>query len=382
MLTYHAYQPRQYIYRNSVTSSEEMDAERYKNTEFAMYIEDKWSVRPGLVVNGGVRITGLLTPGRDFVFAEPRISASLSLLKRYRLNGSYTRSNQFVHLLSNTGVGLSTDLWVPVTSKAPPQQGDQFSSGLSRTFGKHAFTITLEAYRKYMRNTLAYKDGASFLVISNGAGQFRWEDNITVGRGKSYGMELQVQKDKGRLTGWLAYTLSWTIHQFDSLNFGKPFYAKYDSRHVANVAGFYKLSPKIKLSATWVYNTGNALTVPHGFYYGNVSASTDIRTRVVGDTFTNEIVTERINRIPYHGSRNSFRAESYHRLDIAIQFHKKKERYERYWEFGLFNAYSRRNPLYYYIETSNDPSSTGQRTRLQKKSLFPIIPSVSYNIKF
>lgn len=381
LFTYHQYQPRTFVF-NSSNEDNQRDIERYENVELAGYLEDTWDITEKISINTGVRVNGLAAAERNFVFVEPRVSASLVLLRSYRLTGAYTRSNQFVHLLSNTGVGLSTDLWVPVTSKAPPQQGDQFSIGLSRKFAKQDFTVTLESYRKYLRNIIAYRQGASFLVIAEGLDNFNWEDNITIGNGLSYGTELLLQKDKGNLTGWLGYTLSWTVHEFDELNNGNRFYPKYDSRHSVSVAGIYKISPKIKLSATWVYNTGNALTIPQAYYYGNVSTGTNLRTILNQNVFSNVLQTEQINRIPYYGSRNSFRAESYHRLDIAAQFYKKKKKYERYWEFGLFNAYNRKNPFYYYLQATNDPSGLGQRISLKKKSLFPVLPSISYNVKF
>ncbi len=125
----------------------------------------------------------------------------------------------------------------------------------------------------------------------------------------------------------------------------------------------YKLSPKITLSANWVYATGNALTVPQGFYFSQSGLDSN-----------------RPARVDYLGSRNSFRAEAYHRLDLAIQFHKQKRWGERTWEVGFYNAYSRRNPLYYYLKTQN--TTEGQQTILAKRSLFPIIPSVTYSFKF
>ena len=223
--------------------------------------------------------------------------------------------------------------------------------------------MTIESYRKWLRGIVAYQEGATFLSFNDGAKPLRWEDNVTTGRGWSYGTEVLLQKSKGRLTGWLGYTLSWTIHQFDALNNGKRFYPRYDRRHDFSAVASYKLSPKITLSANWVYATGNALTVPQGFYF------------VPGGLNRNFI-----ERVDYLGSRNSFRAEAYHRLDLAVQFHKKKRWGERTWEVGLYNAYSRRNPLYYYLRTER--TSEGDRTFLAKKALFPVIPSVTYNFKF
>jgi hypothetical protein len=362
LVTNHRFKPRAFVQENRVTTSQSADNQSFNNQEFALYAEDTYQ-HNRFSVNAGVRLNGLQTPTRTYIFVEPRLTGSYLLPKNWALKASYARNNQFVHLLTNTGTGLSTDLWVPATERVPPQQADQIAVGISKVFPKAGLNLTVESYRKWMRNIVAYQEGATFLSFNDGAKPLRWEDNVTTGRGWSYGTEVLLQKNKGRLTGWLGYTLSWTIHQFDALNNGQRFYPRYDRRHDFSAVASYKLSPKITLSANWVYATGNALTVPQGFYF----------TQVGLDRTSPE-------QLDYLGSRNSFRAESYHRLDVAVQFHKKKRWGERTWEVGLYNAYSRRNPLYYYLKTENTPE--GPKTTLAKRALFPIIPSITYNFKF
>ena len=362
LLTNHRFKPRAFIQENRVSATEASDNQTFNNQEFALYAEDTYQ-HNRFSLNAGLRFNGLQTPTRTYFFAEPRLTISHLLPKNWALKASYARNNQFVHLLTNTGTGLSTDLWVPATERVPPQQADQIAVGISKSFPKAGLNLTIESYRKWLRGIVAYQEGATFLSFNDGAKPLRWEDNVTTGRGWSYGTEVLLQKSKGRLTGWLGYTLSWTIHQFDALNNGKRFYPRYDRRHDFSAVASYKLSPKITLSANWVYATGNALTVPQGFYF------------VPGGLNRNFI-----ERVDYLGSRNSFRAEAYHRLDLAVQFHKKKRWGERTWEVGLYNAYSRQNPLYYYLRTER--TSEGDRTFLAKKALFPVIPSVTYNFKF
>ena len=384
IFTYHLYKPRDVSRSNGSERVNEEKEQRFPNQELGAYIEDTWQPSEKLTANVGIRFNGVLTASKNYFVAEPRVSLSYEVYNDISLSASYARTNQFVHLLSNTGIGLATDLWVPVTFKAPPQQADQVAVGFSKEFLKHGFSLSVESYRKYMRNILAYKEGATFLGIDDGVSDVNWEDNITLGEGFSYGTEVLLQKTQGRLKGWVGYTLSWTVHKFKDLNYGKNFYPKYDSRHNISLVGIYKISPKIALSASWVYSTGNALSIPQGYFFGDFATGAYTRlARIPGtDSYVNEIEKERIDKVPYYGSRNSFRAEAYHRLDIAIQLHKKKRKYQRYWEFGLFNAYNRKNPFYYYLETTNDYVSNGQRIELKKKSLFPILPSISYNIKF
>ena len=364
LFTQHQFKPRGYQSDNRVNNISEGEAQVFENQEFAVYGEDTYSNK-NFSANVGLRLNGLNTPLKTYFFAEPRLSASYQLPLAWTIKASYARNNQFIHLLTNTGTGLSTDLWVPANDKIPPQQADQIAIGLSKNFPKAGLNLTIESYRKWMRNIVAYKEGASFLVFSDGAKPLRWEDNVTTGKGWSYGTEVLLQKNKGRLTGWLGYTLSWTVHQFGALNDGKRFYPRYDRRHDLSLVVAYKLSPKITLSANWVYATGNTLTVPNGFYFTQVGLNG---------------VFNFPERFDYLGSRNSFRAESYHRLDVAIQFHKKKKWGERTWEIGLFNAYNHKNPLYYYLKS--ETTAEGQRSILGKKSLLPIIPSVTYNFKF
>ncbi len=362
LVTHHRFKPRAYFKENKEDNIEEKDNQVSSNQEFAVYVEDTYSYK-GFSLNAGLRLNGLQTTARTYVFIEPRLTAGYSLSRDWSLKMSYARNNQFIHLLTNTGTGLSTDLWVPATERVPPQQADQVAVGLSKAFPKAGLQLTVESYRKWMRGIVAYKEGATFLSFDEGAKPLQWENNVTTGRAWSYGTELLLQKNKGRLTGWVGYTLSWTVHQFDSLNNGKRFYPRYDRRHDFSLVASYKLSPKVTLSANWVYATGNALTVPQGFYFTQAG---------LGQTFP--------ERFDYLGSRNSFRAEAYHRLDVAVQFHKKKRWGERTWEVGLYNAYNRQNPLYYYLKTENSPE--GQRSRLVKRALFPVIPSVTYNFKF
>lgn len=382
IFTYHVYKPRGFESRDDVNSVNDKRIQEYRNTEFGIYVEDTWQLSIKSSLNAGIRVNGFQTSAKTYIVAEPRLNFSYTLIPNLKVNGSYARANQFVHLLSSTGIGLATDLWVPVTSKAPPEQVDIASIGLTKSFYKQGITLSVESYRKYLRNILAYKEGAAFLNIDAGAEDINWENNITTGQGVSYGTELLLQKNNGKISGWIGYTLSWTVHQFDELNYGKRFYPKYDSRHNITLVCIYKVSHKVLFSASWLFNTGNALTIPQAYYYGNFSNGTEFRTRIVQDVFIKEPITESIDRVPYFGSRNSFRGESYHRLDLSIQLHKKKKKHDRFWEFGLFNAYNRKNPFYYYLEATNDFSNSGQRIQLKKKSLFPILPSISYNFKF
>ncbi len=346
------------------------------SVESALYAEDVWQPVERLKINAGLRLTHFGSAGRQYFRPEPRLSGAYRITKDLSVKASYAIMNQYIHLLSNTGIGLPTDLWVPSTAQVAPQMSEQVAAGLARDLGSTGISLTLEGYYKQMKNIINYKEGASFLHFDGqGAGQNNWENNITSGNGWSYGGEFLLQKKSGRFSGWAGYTLSWTLWQFPELNFGEKFYPRYDRRHDVSLVGIYELSDRVSLSATWVYGTGNALTLPVSTYRGG----TDGFFFIGGSLGTERRATE-------YGGRNSFRAEPYHRLDLAVQFHKKKKKHERAWEFGLYNAYNRRNPFFYQIgsRTAFDEKSQTYYTRnvLERVSLFPVIPSVSYNFKF
>ena len=278
--------------------------------------------------------------------------------------------NQYVHLLSNTGIGLPTDLWVPTTDRVKPQQSQQVAAGIAKDFTNSGLTLTIEGYYKQMNNIINYKEGASFLLINDptNANSVRWEDNVTAGRGWSYGAEFLLQKKTGRFSGWAGYTLSWTQWQFAELNGGQPYYPRYDRRHDISLVGIYELNKRITVSALWVYGTGNALTIPVGRY----------------DTYRldNSLIYTPRTSDDYGNQKKTFRAEPYHRFDVSIQFHKRKKHHERTWEFSAYNLYNRRNPFFYRLESVAATATTPSRTALFRYSVFPIVPAISYNFKF
>lgn len=199
------------------------------------------------------------------------------------------------------------------------------------------------------RNVIEYKEGASFFNTITS-----WEDKVEVGNGKSYGGELFLQKKKGRFTGMLGYTLAWSKRQFDNLNGGKEYPYRYDRRHDIKIAGIFSVSKNIEISADWVYGTGNAITMPIGFYQAHNGGTVEV-----------------------FGSRNGYRMPAYHRGDVSIKFMKQKKRWERAWILSAYNIYDRRNAFFIYAEQNN----VGY-TRFKQVSLFPIIPSISYQFKF
>jgi TonB dependent receptor/CarboxypepD_reg-like domain/TonB-dependent Receptor Plug Domain len=341
--------------------------------ETAIYVEDVWRVNDKLSMNAGLRLSNFNVNGKSYFNLEPRFSGAYRINDDLALKASYARMNQYIHLLSNSGLGLPTDLWVPSTDRIAPQSSEQIAIGIAKDFTEKNLSFTLEGYYKKMNNIIGYKEGASFILLDLGpdaqkTSEVDWQDNVTSGQGKAYGIELMLQRKTGRLTGWVGYTLSWIKHQFDEINGGREFAPKFDRRHDLSIVATYKLKPKITLSATFVYGTGNNLTIP--------IASSE------GRGFSNGLY-QFSPKVQYYGEFNSFQAAAYHRLDLGIKFHKQKKRGERTWEIGVFNAYNRINPFYYQSQSGYDfVTQQNTESKLYRKGLFPIVPSVTYNFKF
>ncbi|MBK7669214.1 MAG: TonB-dependent receptor [Sphingobacteriaceae bacterium] len=375
--TWHHFVPQALVIKSSDPVNELNNKSQNIDTyEGGIFIEDDWKVTSKLKMNIGFRLSTFSSYGTNFINPEPRAAVRYLLGNNFSLKGSYALMNQYLHLLSNTGIGLPTDLWVPATNKVKPQQSQQVALGLAKDLPNKNITITVEGYYKWMKHVLNYKEGASFLNVgdnSNAETQNDWQTKVVSGNGLSYGAEFLIQKKVGKFTGWIGYTLSWTWLQFDSLNFGERFPARYDRRHDISVVGIYKINDHITLSATWVYGTGNAITLP--------IASYGVEQHMVPGAQQSQPSPNGI--WPYsvagdYGKKNSFRMSPYHRMDIGIQFHKKLKRCVRTFEFSIYNVYSRQNPFFYYI----DYNQSSKKNKLMQASLFPILPSVSWTYKF
>lgn len=281
---------------------------------------------------------------------EPRLGISYMIDSKSSLKTSYNHIYQFLHLLSNTTTTTPTDLWLPSSDNVKPQVSDQVSLGYFRNFKENEFESSLEIYYKDLKNQIDYKDGAELVFNST------VEAELVFGRGWAYGAELLVKRNYGRLNGWVSYTWAKTMRQFDEINQGNPFPARQDRTHDISIVGMYDIGKKLKLSATWVFYTGNAVTFPSGKY--------EIDGRVVG----------------YYTERNGYRMPNYHRLDVGLTWRRKKtEKFESSWNFSVYNAYARENA--YYIDFRESETNPGETEAVQV-SLFKIVPSVSYRFKF
>ena len=268
-VTYHQSCPSAVSLKEDTLSSKQVQIEH--GLEYSLYFEDEIQIRK-FRINPGIRLTCFTVPRRTYFSPEPRLSMSYNFLPNLALKASYAMMSQSMLLLSTSTIGLPTDLWVPVTSRIKPQRSQQVALGLHYDLYNPSMSFSVEGYYKHMNNVLAYKEGASFFldaiegIFNPGEFERIWSDNVTAGKGWSYGVEFLVRKNAGKFTGWIGYTLSWTQQQFDDLNFGRKFFARYDRRHDVSIVLMYSPTKKINLSLSWVFATGNAVTLPTSIY--------------------------------------------------------------------------------------------------------------------
>ena len=371
--TSHTFRPNTFTGKNSADSTSTLSKQTLNSIEAAAYIEDDIRLFNRINLNIGFRFSYFKEKTKPYYRPETRIAIGYELPNDLSIKASYAIMNQYIHLLSSSGTGISTDLWVSSTDRIKPQRSEQIAIGLVKDLKNHV-SISVEGYLKNSTNVISYKDGATFLtVIENGfdggdgdTEQFSWEDNITTGDATSYGIEFFIKKKKsGKFNGWLGYTLSKTELQFDELNSGEKFLARYDRRHDISLVGIYNLSKNITLSATWVFGTGNRFTLPVRSYQ-----SVNIRGM------------NRADNVLQYDQRNNFKTDDFHRFDISLQMKKEKRKFTRTWEFGIYNVYNRQNPFFYYADEKFDDNGRIVEGTLKKVSLFPILPSISYILEF
>lgn len=355
------------IYNTS--SSREMHGQ-----EISLYAEDNFNVSDDLSLNAGVRTALFHTQGKSYYSVQPRLSARYNLGQGLSAKASYTCMAQYVHLLSSTPLSMPTDLWVPITKDISPMYANQYSIG-GYYAGLPGWEFSIEGYYKQMRHILEYQDGVSFFGTST-----NWEEKVEVGEGRSFGLELMVQKTLGNTTGWLAYTLSKTDHRFKdgTINQGEWFPYKYDRRHSISLALNHKFSSRIDVGASWIFNSGGCITVPE---------KATIIIRPDGST----------EETGYISHRNNYRLPASRRLNLGINFNKKTKHGMRTWNISVYNAYNAMNPNIVYSEYKNGynaendfyESIYGQSTNkekgkatIKKLTILPCIPSVTYTYKF
>ena len=290
---------------------------------------------------------------------EPRVSASYNVTGDITLKGAFAIAHQYLHLIVRNDITLPTDLWYPSTGKIQPGKSSQYVFGFDSYWFDQNYLFSLEGFYKALNNIYEFKNAPQLNPLDNSI-----EDQFTSGQGEAYGIEFFLNKRKGRLSGWIGYTLSWSVRQFDNLNSGRKYYSKYDRRHDFSLVLAYKLLENFKIGLTWIYATGQRYSLPPGQFFFDP----------VGTGGNGQV------QFNYTGL-NTAQFPDYHKLDLNFNYGFKmfNSDFEAY--INLYNLYNRHNAFAQYVVLEDNEN--GEQVPLLKQiTLFPFIPSAGISIKF
>ncbi len=356
--------------------------------EAAIYLSEEWDVSESFSIQAGLRYAyfNQVGPYKQEIFnelgaptgkfltynsnqsikvyqgLEPRLNVRFTLGEKSSIKASVNKVNQFLHLATTSGASLPSDLWIPSSRLVKPQIAWQYAAGYFRNFNDNMFETSVEIYYKSMQNQIEFRPGAQLFFNAN------LENEVIEGKGESYGTEFFLKKNKGKLTGWIGYTLSRTTRTFDFGTGPITYPYRYDRLHDLSVVLTYQITKKWNANFVFVYGTGNAVTLPFSaiLYNFGVNMSQLQPTYSLVDNYNYDKI-------------NSTRLPAYHRADLSFNYKAKAgKKYESFWNFSLYNLYNRANPYFIY----NEKDEKANKVQYKMVYLFPILPSVTYNFKF
>lgn len=380
MYTHHRMTPTQASARSGETDFESTVNRRYSH-ELAWYFAHGFDVNKKLKFDFGFRlsmfqqigpftkingdnIAGFDTisykrgkPIKTYLGPEPRFAVRYAFGKDNSIKGGAALNYQYIHLVSASNSTLPTDVWVQSSELVKPQMALQYSVGYFRNFKDNMFETSIEVYFKHLWNQIEYSE--SFVNELN----VDYETGYVFGKGKAYGAEFFIKKRTGKLNGWIGYTLSRSDRKFPDLNQGKVFVAKFDRTHDLSINLNYDISKEWSVGATFVYATGNAITP------------------------ANTLSLIEFNPMIGYSDRNSYRVPAYHRMDMALTYtpipkRRPNRRWKSSYNISVYNVYNRRNTYFIYNKIEGSTLSGDFKQTPINVSLFPVIPSFTWNFKF
>ncbi|HMU97422.1 MAG TPA: carboxypeptidase-like regulatory domain-containing protein [Chitinophagales bacterium] len=344
--------------------------------EMAWYVQHEWEISKKVKLDMGFRLSFFQHIGpykeingmdtiqykrgkaiQPYVGYEPRLAMRYAINESSSIKTGLSLNYQYIHLVSNSNSTLPTDVWVQSTARVKPQQALQFNLGYFKNFKENMYEMSVEFYYKQLWNQIEYTESyVSELDVDP-------ELSYVFGKGKAYGAEFFIRKNKGKLNGWIGYTISRSDRKFSNLNNGNVFPTKYDRPHDLSVNLAYNLNNEWQFGTTFVYASGNTMTPVIGAF-----------------------VTEGALGFIY-GKRNSYRIPAYHRMDLSLTYtpipkRKPNRRWQSSYNFSIYNVYSRKNVYFIYNKIKGSIASGDIRVQPIQVSLFPIIPSFTWNFKF
>lgn len=376
-LNYHQIQPGKIMPRSEQSVTKPYAMPSNSSLESSIYASHELNISSKLALKYGFRVTSFLNIGPGVVYDyktekkevktntttynngeimssfygfEPRLNLRYKLNENQSIKASYNRTGQYLHLISNSSLGLPTDIWQPSNKHIKPLVADQVSIGYYQNSKNKKWEWSIETYFKHMQNKVAFKDNANLFLNT------QIEQEMLSGTGKAYGVEIMLKKELGRLKGWMSYTWSKSENQIDGINQGKAFPTRYDKPHDFSLYLDYQLSDRWSVNSNFSYTTGGTATIAKGSfeYDGTV--------------------------INYYSDRNGYRLPDYHRLDLSFTRKGKPNRkFQTEWIFAFYNVYNRHNTFSIVNKQDSYDLNSNESYSLY---MFGIVPSVSFNVKF
>lgn len=316
-----------------------------KGNEAVFYLSNEQKMSRQLIVNYGVR-GNIFHNQKVYVTLDPRVSGVIKLIDNISLKASYAHNSQFIQWASRSTSGSPLDVWFPSSKKIKPRTMDVFSVGYYQEIGHNLPEFSAELYYKNVNNTIDFGDNVDLLFNDN------IESTVYSGRGRSYGIELEIRQKINQFNFSVNYSLSHSEYMIQGINKGKKYLSPYDRPHFLHLSLNYTPSPRCEFTAMWVFASGKSATFPYGVYE------------------TNGVL------VPVYSGRNTYRYPDYHRLDISFSYRSSKSQKNHgrrsEWNFSIYNLYARKNP--WAISFKNGKS--------QMSYLFSMLPSVTYNFFF
>jgi len=363
------------IQQSDTTTTRIQSSDLIRQTEAVLFAETEYQLSEKQQLTTGLRLNAIGNPEKMFTNLEPRIGYHGIFKQDFSVSASIGRMSQPIHRVANPGLGIPFEMFLPSSAELLPETSWNFSLGAAKdyTWNKSKFSVKADAWYKSLRNIVDFQDGYDVLTsllyktgVSEGANNI-----VTQGNGKAYGIDFSADFSRKYWSLTADYTFMQATNQFANLNYGKPFAASTDIRHSLSLTTEVKLSSTWILSATWQYRSGKPITVPtHVFAYPTFNPVTGEPDNT--NTSFQLVETE----------RNNYRTKAFHKLDISVTHNYKAfKKYNASISLGIYNVYNRVNPYLYFIETERKADGN-YRPVLKSMSMFPILPSFTWNVKF
>ncbi|TDW46385.1 outer membrane receptor protein involved in Fe transport [Flavobacterium sp. 270] len=351
---YHDLQPQKVNVENLTDTNNTAQNSIINANEAAIFTTIKPKLTDHLNAEIGLRINYYTSGSKDsYLHFQPRVLLNYTTNDKYSFYGSYNRQYQYLSMITTSSVGIPTDFWIASSDGIKPQSSDEFSIGSNQNISKN-LASSFGGFYRYMKDLLEYPYGVTqFNEITT------LKNDLLVGKGKAYGFEMMLRKNNGKFTGWLSYTLSWSDRNFDELNNGNTYFAKYDRRHNLSLVGMYDLNSKWNFGVTQIFSSGNRFTMPTSWYFINN------------------------NPVKEYSEYNNAQMPNYIRTDLSINyFFVKTNKKESALNFSIYNTFNLENPIYVVLDVQVNKDKNNVIVRQEKKVLYRILSSISWRFKF